>query len=73
MPAERPMPLGRALSRAVAVLMVMHLAIALVTYSSLVHMAKVRPATRVPAHASASRPHLGQSASGPDRQPRHGS
>ena len=40
--------------RAVAVLMVMHLAIALVTYNCLVHIAKVRPAARVPAHAHGS-------------------
>jgi hypothetical protein len=32
--------------RAVAVLMVMHLAIALITYNSLVHIARVRPAIR---------------------------
>lgn len=32
--------------RAVAVLMVMHLAIALITYNSLVHIASVRPAVR---------------------------
>jgi Family of unknown function (DUF6069) len=57
--------------RAVAVLMVMHLAIALVTYNSLVHIAKVKPPARVPAHAYA--PRLHQSASRPDRQPRHGS
>ncbi len=37
--------------RAVAVLMVMHLAIALVTYNSLVHIARVRTATRPAAHA----------------------
>jgi hypothetical protein len=58
---------GGAPGRAVAVLMVMHLAIALITYNSLVHIAKVRPAARVPAHASASRSHHRQSASGPDR------
>ena len=38
-------------ARAVAVLMLMHLAIALVTYNSLVHIAKVRPLARVGAHA----------------------
>ena len=32
--------------RAVAVLMVMHLAIALITYNSLVHIARVRPSVR---------------------------
>ena len=37
--------------RAVAVLMVMHLAIALVTYNSLVHIAGVRAAARPAAHA----------------------
>jgi hypothetical protein len=37
--------------RAVAVLMVMHLAIALVTYYSLVCIAKVRPAVRRASHA----------------------
>jgi hypothetical protein len=37
--------------RAVAVLMVMHLAIALVTYNSLVHIAKGRPAARPASHA----------------------
>ena len=37
--------------RAVAVLMVMHLAIALVTYNSLVHIARVRPAARHAGHA----------------------
>ena len=37
--------------RAVAVLMVMHLAIALVTYNSLVHIARVRPAARPAGHA----------------------
>jgi len=44
---------GGAPGRAVAVLMAMHLAIALVTYNSLVHIAKVKPAARVPAHACA--------------------
>jgi hypothetical protein len=37
---------GGAPSRAVAVLMVMHLAIALVTYNLLVHLAPVRPVTQ---------------------------
>lgn len=37
--------------RAVAVLMLMHLAIAVVTYNSLVHIARVRPASRPPSHA----------------------
>ena len=37
--------------RAVAVLMVMHLAIALVTYNSLVHIARVERAARVAGHA----------------------
>ena len=37
--------------RAVAVLMVMHLAIALVTYNSLVHIASVRSDVRPPGHA----------------------
>jgi len=37
--------------RAVAVLMVMHLAIALVTYDCLVHIARVRAAARPAAHA----------------------
>ena len=37
--------------RAVAALMVMHLAIALVTYYSLVCIARVRPAARLAAHA----------------------
>ncbi len=37
--------------RAVAVLMVMHLAIALITYPSLVHIAKVKPAAHAYAHA----------------------
>jgi Family of unknown function (DUF6069) len=37
--------------RAVAVLMVMHLAIALVTYNSLVHIARVRPSHRLASHA----------------------
>ncbi len=40
--------------RAVAVLALMHLAIALVTYNCLVHIAKVRPAARRPAHAYGS-------------------
>ena len=46
--------------RAVAVLMVMHLAIALVTYYSLVYIARVRPAARPAGHARAG-------AAGPDR------
>lgn len=37
--------------RAVAVLMFMHLAIAVVTYNSLVHIARVRPASRPPSDA----------------------
>ena len=37
--------------RAVAVLMVMHLAIALATYYSLVYIARVRPAARTAGHA----------------------
>ena len=45
---------------AVAVLMVMHLAIALVTYNSLVHIARVRPAVRPAGHARVA-------AAGPDR------
>ena len=44
---------------AVAVLMVMHLAIALVTYNSLVHIARVRPALHPSGQAEA--------AAGPDR------
>ncbi len=40
--------------RAVAVLMTMHLAIALITYNSLVHIAKVKPAAKGPAHAYGS-------------------
>jgi hypothetical protein len=40
--------------RAVAVLALMHLAIALVTYNCLVHIAKVKPAARGPAHAYGS-------------------
>jgi hypothetical protein len=47
---------GGAPGRAVAVLMAMHLAIALITYNSLVHIAKVKPAARAPAHAYAPRP-----------------
>ena len=50
--------------RAVAVLVVMHLAIALVTYNCLVHMARVKPAVR-----SHARP----PASDPDRFARRGS
>ena len=45
---------------AVAVLMVMHLAIALVTYNSLVHIARVRPAVRPAGHARLA-------SAGPDR------
>ena len=37
--------------RAVAVLMVMYVAIAVVTYNSLVHIATVRPAVRPASHA----------------------
>ncbi len=37
--------------RAVAVLMLMHLAIALITYHSLVHIAKVKPVAHADAHA----------------------
>jgi hypothetical protein len=60
--------------RAVAVLMAMHLAIALITYNCLVHIAKVRPAGRVPAHAyGRSRPQARQPASDPDRYARRGS
>jgi uncharacterized membrane protein YraQ (UPF0718 family) len=47
-------------ARAVAVLIVMHLAIALVTYNSLVHIAKVQPLARSGAHARGPAP-------GPDR------
>ena len=47
-------------ARAVAVLMLMHLAIALVTYNSLVHIAKVRPLARTGTHARRPAP-------GPDR------
>ncbi len=50
--------------RAVAVLIVMHLAIALVTYNCLVHIARVKPAVR-----SHARP----PASDPDRFARRGS
>jgi hypothetical protein len=42
--------------RAVAVLVVMHLAIALVTYNCLVHIAAVRPAVRSHARRPASHP-----------------
>jgi hypothetical protein len=41
-------------SRAVAVLMVMHLAIALVTYNCLVHVAKVRPLLETARHRHAA-------------------
>jgi hypothetical protein len=54
--------------RAVAVLVVMHLAIALVTYNCLVHIAAVAPAGRVGAHAY--RP---SNPSDPDRFTRRGS
>ena len=37
--------------RAVAVLVVMHLAIALITYNCLVHIARVRPASHAGLHA----------------------
>ncbi len=49
--------------RAVAVLMVMHLAIALVTYYGLVLIARVGPTARPPGHAAA--------AAGPDRYVEH--
>jgi hypothetical protein len=55
---------GGAPGRAVAVLVVMHLAIALVTYNSLVHIAAVRPATH-----SHARPRSAD----PDRFARRGS
>jgi hypothetical protein len=54
--------------RAVAVLVVMHLAIALITYNTLVHVAKVRPTVRAAAHSHARRPD-----SDPDRYARRGS
>ena len=54
--------------RAVAVLVVMHLAIAVVTYNCLVHIAKVEPAER-PHGAAHTRP----PGSGPDRYARRGS
>ena len=41
-------------SRAVAVLMVMHLAIALVSYNCLVHVAKVRPVSETARHRHAA-------------------
>ena len=50
--------------RAVAVLMVMHLAIALVTYYSLVCIARVRPAVRPAGHARVG-------VAGPDRYAEH--
>jgi hypothetical protein len=50
---------GGAPVRAVAVLMVMHLAIALVTYNVLVHVAPVRqPVSALPRHRHARRPAL---------------
>jgi hypothetical protein len=52
--------------------MAMHLAIALITYNCLVHIAKVRPARRVPAHGPA-RPRDRQPASDPDDYARRGS
>jgi hypothetical protein len=51
---------------AVAVLMVMHLAIAVVTYNFLVRIAAVRPATRTPRHRA---PPSGVAASSPERRP----
>jgi hypothetical protein len=54
--------------RAVAVLVVTHLAIALVTYNCLVHIAKTKPAARAAAHSHARPP-----ASDPDRFARRGS
>jgi hypothetical protein len=51
--------------RAVAVLMVMHLAIALVTYYSLVYIAKARPAVRPASHARVP-------GAGPDRYAERG-
>ena len=54
--------------RAVAVLVVMHLAIAVVTYNCLVHIAKVEPAER-PHGAAHTRP----PGPGPDRYARRGS
>jgi hypothetical protein len=60
--------------RAVAVLMAMHLAIALITCNCLVHIAKVRPAGHVPAHSyGPSRSRARQLASDPDRYARRGS
>jgi hypothetical protein len=56
---------GGAPGRAVAVLMLMHLAIALVTYNSLVHIAAVRPAA-VGSHARSR-------STDPDRFARRGS
>jgi hypothetical protein len=51
--------------RAVAVLMVMHLAIALVTYYGLVHIARVGPAARHAGHARVA-------VAGPDRYTERG-
>ncbi len=50
--------------RAVAVLMIMHLAIALVTYYSLVYIARVRPVARPAGHARVR-------VAGPDRYAEH--
>ena len=51
-------------SRAVAVLMVMHLAIAVVSYNCLVHVAKVRPLSETarPRHAAGSDHYAGRGA-----------
>ena len=51
--------------RAVAVLMLMHLAIALVTYNSLVHVAPVKAAARP--HHRAGRPSAEPDSTGPDK------
>lgn len=59
--------------RAVAVLAVMHLAIALVTYNCLVHIAKVKPAARGPAHAYGSTRPFAADPPDPDRYARRGS
>jgi hypothetical protein len=60
--------------RAVAVLMTMHLAIALITYNSLVHIAKVKPSGRGPAHAYGSAPPARSSPQpNPDRHAGRGS